>query len=259
MGHRYYDPRTGRFLSQDPAGDGNNWYAYAGNNPVNAVDPSGLTPLMSFPEGSSPQGTDMPVWAAAASGAFRNYGHWNAYNAGQYDTPGTTHVSVGYYWTPTLLDGVGGAFGVGFSAVGSTATFHLWDGGAARNDPSFGVSRGLADVGVMAGTAAFGGGLGSAGKGVEEVGTLYRFGRNAETLDKLAGDAAAAERQIGHYGVSTTSKINPAKGYVPKASLSEIQKYFEVVKTGAPNHYTVKLPNPLTQENVDIFNGLFGR
>ena len=33
MGHRYYDPRTGRFISQDPAGDGDNWYAYADKQP----------------------------------------------------------------------------------------------------------------------------------------------------------------------------------------------------------------------------------
>lgn len=46
MGHRYYDPRLGRFLSQDPIGDGDNWYAYAGNDPVDETDPSGLfTPL----------------------------------------------------------------------------------------------------------------------------------------------------------------------------------------------------------------------
>jgi len=41
--HRYYDPTTGQFLSVDPlvASTGQP-YQYAGNNPVNASDPSGL-------------------------------------------------------------------------------------------------------------------------------------------------------------------------------------------------------------------------
>jgi len=42
MGHRYYDTRIGRFISQDPAGDGDNWYAYADNDPIDEVDPDGL-------------------------------------------------------------------------------------------------------------------------------------------------------------------------------------------------------------------------
>ena len=40
--NRYYDPNIGRFISEDPIKDGNNWYAYCENNPVNRIDPSGL-------------------------------------------------------------------------------------------------------------------------------------------------------------------------------------------------------------------------
>jgi len=42
--NRWYEPRTGRFLSEDPLGisAGINQYVYAGNDPVNASDPSGL-------------------------------------------------------------------------------------------------------------------------------------------------------------------------------------------------------------------------
>src|SRR5690606_12868460 len=42
--HRWYDPNTGRFLTQDPIGlaGGINLYAYAGSNPVAFSDPFGL-------------------------------------------------------------------------------------------------------------------------------------------------------------------------------------------------------------------------
>jgi RHS repeat-associated protein len=44
MRNRWYDPQTGRFLSQDPIGlaGGVNLYAYAGNNPTSYSDPFGL-------------------------------------------------------------------------------------------------------------------------------------------------------------------------------------------------------------------------
>ncbi len=42
---RYYDPDTGRFISEDPAMDGDNWYVYCGNDPVNMVDPTGMSYL----------------------------------------------------------------------------------------------------------------------------------------------------------------------------------------------------------------------
>ena len=50
VGARKYDPRTGSFISADPVFQPNNpqavgGYSYAGNDPVNASDPTGLDPL----------------------------------------------------------------------------------------------------------------------------------------------------------------------------------------------------------------------
>ncbi len=47
FGTRYYDPTLGRWTQQDPVGgslgdlNSDNRYTYAGDDPVNAVDPSG--------------------------------------------------------------------------------------------------------------------------------------------------------------------------------------------------------------------------
>ena len=46
--NRYYDPALGRFITEDPAQDGLNWYVYAGNNPVIMIDPWGLAPFDHF-------------------------------------------------------------------------------------------------------------------------------------------------------------------------------------------------------------------
>lgn len=41
MRARYYEPTTGRFVSEDPAVQGINWFVYCGNNPLNKIDGSG--------------------------------------------------------------------------------------------------------------------------------------------------------------------------------------------------------------------------
>lgn len=45
---RWYDPQTGRFVSEDPIGlaGGVNPYAYAANSPINFTDPSGLAAIV---------------------------------------------------------------------------------------------------------------------------------------------------------------------------------------------------------------------
>jgi RHS repeat-associated protein len=37
FGARYYDPEMGRFMSVDPVGAGDNWYAYCNDNPVSML------------------------------------------------------------------------------------------------------------------------------------------------------------------------------------------------------------------------------
>ncbi len=45
---RYYDPKIGRFISEDPIGFlvGDNFYAYVANSPPNYTDPYGLSPAV---------------------------------------------------------------------------------------------------------------------------------------------------------------------------------------------------------------------
>ena len=67
--HRYYDPSLGRFLSPDPAKDGENWYVYAGNNPLRFVDPTGLVilPLIAPQKQNAPYNTRRPLGTSQLS------------------------------------------------------------------------------------------------------------------------------------------------------------------------------------------------
>ncbi len=47
-GYRYYSPFNSTFSSADPVLDGFNWYSYCANDPVNFLDPDGLTLLQVY-------------------------------------------------------------------------------------------------------------------------------------------------------------------------------------------------------------------
>ncbi|HEX9285087.1 MAG TPA: RHS repeat-associated core domain-containing protein, partial [Nitrospirales bacterium] len=76
---RYYDPAVGRFISEDPLGlrAGINPYAYAGNDPVNGRDPSGLC--------GGGGGGEGPKAKAAARSAAGNTGGTESCPNGQLD------------------------------------------------------------------------------------------------------------------------------------------------------------------------------
>ena len=67
---RYYSPSLGRFTTEDPAKDGNNWYSYCAGNPVNGWDPSGLDKekFLAVPAFSQKYGQG--CWGASLSGYF---------------------------------------------------------------------------------------------------------------------------------------------------------------------------------------------
>jgi RHS repeat-associated protein len=48
MRARYYEPPSGRFLSEDDQLSGRNWFTYCSNNPINAGDPTGRFSILSL-------------------------------------------------------------------------------------------------------------------------------------------------------------------------------------------------------------------
>jgi RHS repeat-associated protein len=62
---RYYDPRIGRFISEDPMGYGAgdvNFYAYVSNNPVNGNDPSGMIDVTYSARSLTPSLSNTPLF-----------------------------------------------------------------------------------------------------------------------------------------------------------------------------------------------------
>ena len=210
LGHRYYDTRIGRFITQDPAGDGDNWYAYCGNDPMDATDPEGLKELAPTDDPNVPDnwmyrpdlyqgcnpGDTFQGWTWTGS-AWRQ-GSWSPPSVGGGGGAGSGSGG-GDVSGPSMLQDAGAGAIVGLSAVGSAASFHLWDGGAARHDPSFGVSRGLADVGVAAGTSALGA-VAAVGRGAEGTVTLYRAVSTAERNDIVASGTFRAGGNSSVFG-----------------------------------------------------------
>ena len=129
----------------------------------------------------------------------------------------------------------------------------------------------LMAAGPVAGRLHGLGALGKAGEAAEAEGqTLIRVNKrargggpahqSAETL-QWQSLAAAADAQYGVHEVSVRtpeSLSRPVQPYYGQATVEQIQQHFPVTQTGPHGHYTVGLPNPVTEEAAEIFNRLFG-
>jgi RHS repeat-associated protein len=71
MRARYYDPGCGRFVSEDPGYNGQNWYAYANDNPVNMVDQTGKDAVSDAAERAIDRLLDMLAIAMIENGMER--------------------------------------------------------------------------------------------------------------------------------------------------------------------------------------------
>ncbi|MBX7131506.1 MAG: RHS repeat-associated core domain-containing protein [Fimbriimonadaceae bacterium] len=102
MRARYYEPGTGRFISEDPAMDGWNWFAYCDNQPVSRADDSGLA--------SVDDQRDFNFWMAGGMIAF--------FGAAMLLM---SPIKVGFEWTVAmvLMPASAAAFASAFGATSS--------------------------------------------------------------------------------------------------------------------------------------------
>jgi RHS repeat-associated protein len=85
---------------------------------------------------------------------------------------------------------------------------------------------------------------------------LVRFGDLPESREKLAADAAEAQAGGFPHGVSSFLRAKPPTNG-RYAKLLDVMRRFEIKKTGRADHFTIVLPNPVTQQVAIDFNLLF--
>lgn len=134
FGARDYDPALGRWTARDPVGFGGgaNHYAYVGNDPVNNIDPSGLSAVGCLQDVLGLAGMLPVVGGAfdlANAAIYASRGNW-----------GDAGLALGAVLLPVSLAGLGGAAKAG-ARWGDDAAGAATGVGRSSDPIEIGVSR----------------------------------------------------------------------------------------------------------------------
>ncbi|MFH1869000.1 MAG: RHS repeat-associated core domain-containing protein [Candidatus Omnitrophota bacterium] len=102
---RYYNSRTGRFLSEDPIGfwGGNNFYTYCFNNPISWIDPFGLC---------AKSGAEWWLYESVVPGPYgQPMSEWGSYGPTGWGDPMryTEEAGGGWMWAERIAVGTSAA------------------------------------------------------------------------------------------------------------------------------------------------------
>ena len=183
---RWYDPTLGRFITEDPARSGDNWFAFCNNNPLGLIDPSGLDPFT-------------PLGASSGPVAFKTFdtgsNFWNHVVGG---LAGAANVLA----TPINAGlALAGLADKGYTAVTGGRDLALDTVAAANAVQSAGYPAGA--VGKMASEVITYARTGIAAAGAEETGAA---------LGGAYGDVEAAGGQVHHMPADSISPLSKDKG-----------------------------------------------
>lgn len=189
FGHRFYVPRTGRWLSRDPLGEagGINLTAFCGNDPINKVDPIGLenTPSCYNPERGFPM--------QDFSGKADNY--FNPLNAVAYETQ-----------SPVVEYALQGGIMLAGSAVGGPITVY---GGRA-------LSLFLPQMLARLGGAAIGGAAGTyTANGIQNVFWGEQFNENAGSALLWGAGFGVIAQGVGDVVIRWVPPVRPSTQPIP--------------------------------------------
>jgi RHS repeat-associated protein len=190
LGARAYDPASRGFLSTDPlapvlgAGWDGNPYAYAGNNPLNTTDPTGLRPLTDG---------ELQAYDSSARGAMAATGEWLG-NNWEYLAGGAMVIAGG----ALMATGVGGPLGMALVGAGVDTIIQK----ATTGSVNWGQVALTGAVGLVAGplagkvSSAVASGLGRAGTALSTR-VLPAVGRAGSAALSGAGRAGTAVSAVG--------------------------------------------------------------